>query len=260
MDHVGPLARDVETAALGLDVVADPLPGEEATSFAANLGTDLSDLTVGVEERFFAEHVSPAVEERVREAIEALERHGAEVREVDVPALEYSREAWWGIAPAEFAASVATNATGLWRSGRVERSLAAAMARIRQANSRDLGTNIKEMLALGQHVNQTHDGYHYVRGRNLRAALRDQFDAALESVDVIAAPATPTTALEIGGFERGVTPPVNWDTHPTNLTGHPSVSVPCGETDGLPVGLQFVGACHDDQTVVDAAYSYEQEI
>jgi Asp-tRNA(Asn)/Glu-tRNA(Gln) amidotransferase A subunit family amidase len=254
MDHVGTLARDVETAACGLDAIADPLPGDNA--FGDDLGIDPSSLTVGVEERYFEEYVSDGVERTVRGAIDAFADMGADIVEVDIPELEYSREAWWGIAPAEFAA-YATNPTGLWRHGEAERSLAAAMARVR-GDSRALGANIKEMLVLGQHILATHDGYHYVRGRNLRAALRKAYDATLTEIDVIASPATPTTALEIDGFERGVTPPVNWNTHPTNLTGHPSVSVPCGETGGLPVGLQLIGARDDD--TIDAAYTYEQRV
>jgi Asp-tRNA(Asn)/Glu-tRNA(Gln) amidotransferase A subunit family amidase len=133
----------------------------------------------------------------------------------------------------------------------------AGVAGIRGSASRDLGANVKEMLVLGGHVNRTHDGYHYVRGRNLRAALKREFDAALGAVDVLVTPTTPTTALEIGGFDRGTTPPVNWDTHPTNLTGHPSISVPCADVDDLPVGLQFVGSWYDDATVVDVAAAYE---
>lgn len=260
MDHVGPLARDVETAARGLEVVSDPAPDGSDPNYATDLGADPADLKVGVCEAFFETHVSDAVEERVLAAIEALETLGASVREVEIPALAHSRPAWWGIAPVEFAAAYATNNVGLWRHGRPEPTFPAASARVRQASSRDFGANIKEMLALGTHLLETHDGYHYVRARRLRALLRDQFDAAFDEVDVLAAPTTPTTALELGGFERGVTPPVNWDTHPTNLTGHPSISVPCGETDaGLPVGFQLVGAWHDERTVIDAAYTYEQE-
>jgi amidase/aspartyl-tRNA(Asn)/glutamyl-tRNA(Gln) amidotransferase subunit A len=258
MDHVGTLARTVETAALGLDIVADSVPDSGESSFGSNLGVDPANLTVGIEERFFQRYVSEAVEASVRDAIEELADAGAEVRAVDVPALDYSREAWWGIAPTEFAAMYATNGARLWRTERVEPSLAAAIARIRHASSRDLGTNVKEMLLLGQHLLETHNAHHYTHARNLRATLAHQFDAALANVDVIATPSTPTTALEIGGFDRGTTPPVNWDTHPTNLTGHPSVSVPCGDTNGLPIGLQFIGEHYNESTVLDAAYTYEQ--
>jgi Asp-tRNA(Asn)/Glu-tRNA(Gln) amidotransferase A subunit family amidase len=111
------------------------------------------------------------------------------------------------------------------------------------------------MLALGGHLLYEHRGYHYVRAQNLRAELREQVTGVLDDVDVLAAPTTPMTALELGGFDRGTTPPINWDTHPTDLTGHPSISVPI-ERDGLPVGLQFIGPHFDESSVFDAARAY----
>lgn len=250
MDHVGTLARDVRTAALGLEAIAD-------ASYVDDLGRDLDGVRVGVPTEFFEEYVTDEVEAAVRAAVDALADAGADVRECELPALAASRPAWWGIAPTEFAATFATNGIGLWRRGRVDPALAASAARVRRGSSRDFGPNVKAMLALGAHLLETHDGAHYVRAADLRAALTERVDALLSEVDVLAAPATPTTALEVGEFERGVTPPVNWNTHPTNLTGHPSVSVPC-DTDGLPVGLQLIGARHEDGTVLDVAHEYER--
>ncbi len=188
-----------------------------------------------------------------------MEAAGAEVVPVDIPALEYSQAAWWGIAPAEFAGTLLSGQAGLWRRGRVEPSLARAVRQLR-ADGRwaDLGGNAKDMLALGAHLLWDRGGRDYVRGTNLRATLTEQYDAALAGVDVLASPATPSPALEIGGFERGVTPPVNWSTHPTDLTGHPAISVPAGEVDGRPIGLQLVGPTGGEAAVLDAAYGHEQ--
>jgi len=257
MDHVGTLARDVETAARGLDAIAGPV---HDAPLHRELGTDLDGLRVGVPGGLFAEHVSAGVEGTVRDALDAIAAAGGTLVDVEIPALEHSRAAWWGIAPAEFAAAYRSNATGLWRRGRAVESLAAGTGRVRRADSRRLGSGVKEMLALGAYLLSEYDGRHYVRARNLRETLREGVDAALEGVDVLAAPATPTTALEVGGFERGVTPPVNWDTHPTNLTGHPSVSLPCGESDGRPVGLQLVGPWSADGLVLDVARAYERDV
>ncbi|MDY6764471.1 MAG: amidase family protein [Halobacteria archaeon] len=257
MDHIGTLARDVETAALGLDVISNP-SGD--TPYATDLGVDPSSVTVGIAERFFQDYVSEEVEETVRNAISELEDKGADIREVGIPALEHSRQVWWGIAPIEFAATYLTNSVGLWRRTRVEPSLAKAVARIRRSSSRDLGQNVKEMLSLGAYLLRDLDGYHYVRAQNLRLELTRQFDSALDEVDVLAAPSTPTTALKLGGFERGVTPPVNWNTHPTNITGHPSISLKCGSIDGLPVGLQLIGSWYDEKKLLDVAYRYEQNV
>ncbi len=256
LDHVGPLARDVETTARGLEVMRSTSPSEERLH--ENLGVPLEEVTIGVEDRFFEKHVADETESRVSEAIDALESEGAEVTDVSIPSLEYSRETWWGIAPAEFANSFATSGLGFGRRGKPLEGLAIGLARMKRADSKHLGQNIKEMLTLGAYLNVDQDGYHYARAQNIRATLTEQFTDALSDVDVIAAPATPTPALELGEFERGVTPPVNWNTHPTDLTGHPSISVPCGRTDdGLPIGLQLIGAWHEDDLILDIAHAYE---
>ncbi|WP_254546883.1 amidase [Halomarina pelagica] len=258
MDHVGPLARDVETAARGLTALADAPPGEPTIDYAADLGVDVGDLTLGVCERFFETYVAEGVEATVRDAVDRLADRGATVREVEIPGLERSREAWWGIAPVEFAATYATAGVGLWRRGRVDPSLAASARRVRDATSREFGDHATEMLALGGTLLDSHGGTHYVRAQNLRADLTASFDRTFEEVDLLVSPSTPTTALGLGEFERGVTPPVNWNTHPANLTGHPAASVPCGEAEGLPVGLQFVGPTNGDKLVLDAAYAFER--
>jgi len=258
LDHVGVLAQDVDTAARGLNAIASPHPDGSEPRYTDDLGYDLDTLSVGVVDRFFETHVSTEVGGSVRAAIDDLVDRGATIEHVEIPALEYSREGWWGIAPVEFAAWYLTDGVGLWRRDRPIESLSTSIARARQASSGDLGSNIKEMLALGGLLMAKHQGYHYTRANEYRLWLRKQFDEALSSVDVIATPATPTTALEVGGFERGVTPPVNCNTHPLNLTGHPAVTVPCGETGGLPVGLQFVADHWQDETALNVAHAYEQ--
>jgi Asp-tRNA(Asn)/Glu-tRNA(Gln) amidotransferase A subunit family amidase len=252
LDHVGPIATDVETAARGYAVMA-----EEAVP-TPSLEGDLSALTIGIEDRSFASPVADGVARTVRATVAAIADAGAEVIEVHIPALEYSQASWWGIAPAEFAGTLLSGNAGLWRRGRVEPSLAGAVRELRNGAWVDLGGNAKDMLALGAHLLVDRGGVDYVRGTNLRATLREQYDAALAEVDVLAGPATPQPALEIGGFERGVTAPVNWNTHPTDLTGHPAISLPCGELDGRPVGLQLVGPAVAEPAVLDAAYGYEQ--
>jgi len=252
LDHVGPLAPDVETAATGYAVMADRV------DTGMTLSGDLDGLTIGVADRAFANPVTDAVGRMIRTAIDTMADAGAEVVSVTLPALENSQPAWWGIAPAEFAGTLLFGAAGLWRRDRVEPSLARAVRSLRDERGRDLGGNVKDMLALGTQLLWDRGGAEYVRATNVRAALRDQYDDVLADVDVLAGPATPTPALRIGGFERGVTPPVNWNTHPTDLTGHPAISVPAGDLDGRPVGLQLVGATHDEARVLDAAYGYEQ--
>lgn len=253
MDHVGPLAGSVELAARALDAIS----GNEVAPVAPAIDPDPGSMTIGVAEPFFDDYVSAGVERTVRTALDDLADRGATLETVSIPALIRSRETWWGIAPVEFAGVYLTDGCGLFGRGPTAPTVAAALRRVRRATSDEFGRNVKAMFALGASLLETHGAAHYVRAKRLRETLRSDVDAALADVDVLAAPSTPTTALEIGGFERGVTPPVNWNTHPTNLTGHPSVSVPCGADDGLPVGLQFVAAWHGDRTAIDAASAVE---
>lgn len=257
LDHVGVLSADIETAVRGLATIADKPPGrDDPVATVDNLGRYPEDVTVGVAEGFFETHVSEEVDSAVRAALDRFADQGATVEPVDIPTLAHSRPAWWGIAPLEFAAMFLTEGVRLWRHASVEPSLAATMARVHRASSRTFGQNVKEMLALGTHLLKTNQCQHYVRSQNLRAQLKREFDAALEDVDVLAAPSTPTTALEIGEFDRGSTAPVNWNCHPVNLTGHPAISIPAGTGKSMPVGLQFVGAWYDEQSLFDIADAY----
>lgn len=257
LDHVGVLSDDLEMAIRGLQTIADPPPGSDTpVATVSEVGRDPSSITVGVAEGFFETHVSTQVEDAVRSALEDFADRGVSIETVEIPTLQYSRPTWWGIAPAEFAAMYLTAGVPMRRHGTVEPSLSAAMAQVQAAGSRTFGSNVKEMLALGAHLIRTEQCYHYVRGQNLRQQLKQEVDAVLSDVDVLAAPTTPTTALKVGEFERGVTPPVNWDCHPLNLTGHPAISVPVQPETDMPVGLQFVGEWYDEATVFDVADAY----
>lgn len=115
------------------------------------------------------------------------------------------------------------------------------------------------MPALGARLLVDEGGSYYIRARNYRGKFIGQFNDALSDVDGLAAPSTPTTAQEIGEFERGITPPVNWNMHSTNLTGYPSITLPCSELNGLPDSLQLISTWWDDSTVLDLAYVSEQD-
>lgn len=259
MDHPGILSRDVQSAAKGLAAIAGKSDQQNEIK-STDLDVDLTSLSIGVVDEFFAKHVDEAVEQRVSDVIEELSQIGANIVHLSVPELAYSRETWWGIAPTEFAAWYFSDSVGLWRTDSSVRTLATILSAIGHTRSRKLGQNIKEMLLLGWLLLRTHDGYHYTKAQENRAALRRALSQALSSVDVILSPGTPTTALELGGFERGVTPPVNWNTHPTNLTGHPSIVIPGYEVNGLPTGVQMIAPMYEDNHLLQVAHAVEENI
>lgn len=251
MDHLGPLARDVETAARGYSVIADDTD-------PVSLDAPSEDLTVGVVSELLERADDDAVTSAVRDAADALEDTGITVETVSIPELAFSRPAWWGIAPVEFATIYATNDLRPSHRDGVSPDIAAAIRAMRGSASEYIGTRRKGLLALGAYLLQTHDGYHHVRAANCRAALVEGFEDTFETFDALLAPTTPTTAIEHGGFERGTTSPVNACTHPTNLTGHPSLSLPVGrDGNDLPIGVQVIGELGDDGTVLSVGRTLE---
>lgn len=263
LEDIGPMAIDVETAAKGMDIIADwPDDGRTIADrrelFTAGLGTDLDSVTIGVLENYFEGFATDAVAGIVRAAIDDLESLGASVTSVEVPALEHVGAAWWGIGPIEFAAAYLTNDVGLWRRRAGIENMATGFERVRRGSSADIGTVPKEVILLGAHLLYNHGARHYVRAQNLRTALTEIVNETLTEVDVLVTPSTPTTALELGAFGSEEMPSPNDSLTPANVTGHPSLSVPCGEREGLPVGMQFIGTWYDDATLLDVAYEYEQ--
>lgn len=258
LEEVGPMAIDVEMAARGMEVIADPLPNRDRERFHENLGADLSEVRLGVVDRYLDDFAVDGVRETVRDALDRFESLGTTVETVEIPELEHTNAAWWGIGPAEFVAAYITNDIGLWRRRATITSLAEGFDRVRKASS-DLISNVpKEVILLGAHLLFNQGGYHYVRAQNLRKALTEVIDAVLGDYDALVTPSTPTTALEIGAFGNEEMPSPNAALAPANVTGHPALSLPCGETNSLPVGLQLVGPWHDEKTLFDIAYTFEQ--
>ncbi|WP_224337721.1 amidase [Haloprofundus halobius] len=258
LEEMGPMATNVETAARGMEVLADPLADGTRERFVDGLGRDLSGTRLGVIDRYTDGFARDAVLGEFDAALDRLESLGATVETVELPELDYVGAAWWGIGPAEFAAAYATNDVGLWRRRPGIPSLADGFERMRRATSDAISSVPKEVILLGAHLLFNHGGHHYVRAQNLRAALTDVVSESLEEYDALVTPSTPTVAPELGAFGNEEMPPPNGSLTPANVTGHPAISVPCGESDGLPVGLQLVGPWGGEKDLLDAAYTFEQ--
>ena len=247
LDHVGPLTRTVEDNALLLNVLAgydsrDPYSiNRGPEDFTRDLRRDISGGVVGIPTDFYFEHGDAEVESRVRDAIEVLRELGAEVREIHLP--------------------------NLWESLSAQRLTLAAEAyavheeRLETAPEKfdDHGL---ERLLLGEDLR----AYRYANAQQRKLRATDEFDHAFEEVDVLLAPTTPIPApylgqrqIQIEGYEEAVYSALTRLTGPTDLTGHPSLSVPCGTTtEGLPIGLQLIGRRFDEATVYRFGHAYER--
>jgi aspartyl-tRNA(Asn)/glutamyl-tRNA(Gln) amidotransferase subunit A len=269
LDQIGPLAKDVTDAALLLGTIAGHDPRDSTSmqitvpDYTAALRSDgsrpLAGLRVGVPREYFVTGMQPEVEAAVRAAIRVLSNLGAEVREVSLPHTDLALPVYYLIAPAEASANLARyDGIRYGLSVRGE-TLWETYARTRGAG---FGPEVKRRIMLGTYALSAgyYDAY-YVKAQQVRTLIKQDFEQALQHVDVIACPTTPTTAFRIG--EKADDPLQMYlsdiFTLSLNLAGICGLSLPCGfDAAGLPIGLQLIASAFADETLLRAAYAYEQ--
>ena len=271
LDHCGPMTDTVYNNALLLEVIAgedglDPRQyGAEAGDYTAALDGKISGLRVGVlEEGFGHPNSEPDVDEKVRNAAELLKRLGAKVEPISVP-MHLNSVAIWTPIGVEGTVDFMMQGNGFgtnWK-GLYVTSLLRAYASWRY-RADELSESLKYVILLGQYMLDQYGGYHYAKAQNLSRRLRAAYDKALSEVDLLlmptlplkATPIPPTDAPRLLVVQRAHEMFAN--TAAFNVTGHPTLTVPCALGDGLPVGLMLVGRHYDEATVYKAARAFEQ--
>lgn len=271
-DHVGPMAMTVEDCARTLEVIAgadglDPRQSDtNVGAYTEALGGDPSDITVGIlPEGFGMPESEPAMDDAVRESLDRFEEAGVTLDEKSVPLHTDGALLWTAINYSAVTALIRDEGVGHFVQGQYDTTFLEAFARARRTNAHQFSPTLKLSLVAGQYLaDEYHDRYH-ARAQNLRRKLRDAYDNALESVDVLALPTVTKTAHPLQpdlslekSLDRATDMAAN--TAPFDITGHPAISVPCGVVDGLPVGLMFVGNRGDDETVFEAASAFERSV
>jgi len=265
LDQIGPLAHSARECAMVLEAICghDPRDStsipEPAPALEAQLSGDVSGLVIGLPREYFdLEGADPAVLERVREAVDALERMGAKTREVSLPHTSYGIAAYYLIATAEASSNLARY-DGVRYGRRVSASDLGEM--YRRTRSEGFGDEVKRRIVLGTYVLSAgyYDAY-YRKAQQVRTLLRRDFEQAFEGCDVIATPTSPETAFRLG--EKASDPLRMYlsDVYTVSapLAGIPCISVPCGEAEGLPVGLQLIGPALGEAVVLRAADAYQR--
>ncbi len=265
LDQIGPFAGTVGDAAALLDVISghDPcdstsLPGAPPSA-AARLSEGVDGLRVGViTELTAAEGIAPEVVARVRQAADALAAAGAKVEDVSVPAAVYGLSAYYLIAPAEASSNLA-------RYDGVRYGLRVPGADITEmygkTRAAGFGAEVKRRIMLGTYALSAgyYDAY-YAQAQRVRTLIIGDFDAAYSSFDVLLSATTPTTAFEIGAKTSDPLSMYLSDlcTIPSNLAGHPAMSVPFGTgADGLPIGVQVLAPALGETVMFQVAAAIE---
>ncbi|MEF8788642.1 MAG: amidase [Haloarculaceae archaeon] len=273
LDHIGPLARDVETAARTLDVIAgfderDPssaMADRVAGSFVEAVADppEVGSLSVGVPAEFYGDQVEPGVRTVIDDRLEAMEAAGASVVDASVPAVEDTVAASNAITVSEFFATVRSNGVPFGRNVAYDTAWQDGAAAALDARGHELGPVATRKLLEGAHLAERYRGRHYVRARNACRRLRREFDAAFEEVDVLVTPTLPVVAPALGEWSPdayGENVPIAVNTRPVNLAGLPAVTVPAGTHEGLPVGLQCIGPAYGDTATLAAARAVERNV
>jgi aspartyl-tRNA(Asn)/glutamyl-tRNA(Gln) amidotransferase subunit A len=268
LDQVGPLTKDVRDAAIVLGVIAGYDP-REATSvdrvvpdYLASLdGQPLRGLRVGVPREYFSAGLQKGVEGAVRAAISQLENLGATPHAVSLPHTDYALPSYYLIAPAEASANLARY-DGVKYGYRSEENPNTQMWDVmRDTRGDGFGAEVKRRIMLGTYALSAgyYDAY-YLKAQKVRTLIKQDFDQAFEQVDVIVGPTSPTTAFKIGEKTDDPLQMYLADvfTLAQPLAGIPAISIPCGFTGGLPVGLQIMGRAFDEERIFRVAYAYEQ--
>ena len=247
LDQIGPFSATVADAALVLEVIGGHDPGDSTSlpgsfpSVSEHLDDGVSGLRVGIVTEMMGDGIAADVTARVRAAADALAAAGATVEEVSVPAVTYGLSAYYLVAPAEASSNLARY-DGVRYGVRVEAATAGEM--MEATRTAGFGDEVKRRIMLGTYALSA--GYYdafYGKALKVRTLIRRDFDAAYERFDVLLSPTSPTTAFPFG--DKTADPMAMYlndvCTIPTNLAGHPAMSVPFGVgDDGLPVGVQVL--------------------
>ena len=271
LDQVGPFGRDARDAALLLHAVAGrderdstsapiPVPGEllELPASDDEAATALLGVRLGLPREYFVAGMEPGVEARVREAVTALEAAGAEIVDVSLPHTEYGLATYYIVAPAEASANLARY-DGI-RYGHSVRE-GDVLANFLASRGTGFGAEVKRRIMLGTYALSAgyYDAY-YVKAQKVRTLIKGDFDAVFGAgIDALVAPTSPFVAWPFGARMDDPVAMYLADacTLPVNMAGLPGISVPCGLSDGLPVGLQLIGPAWSEAPLCALARAYE---
>lgn len=272
IDSICPTAGTVEEVALTLEAIAGDDPRDpqwvrgpiEVAEYSADMKQGVAGLRIGIITESLDWSESEAdVNDAVRAAVAKLQAAGASVEDVSLP--------WWrdfwpalhGILSHSASAMVESDMEGYWRGGLCDPAWQEAFGQARRAGSNGFPPLLKVWMVLGKHLRREYCSTYFSKAQNFRFALAEQMDRALGRFDLLVSPTTPMKAIrlsenvEAGKWAGRGAIDMNRNTCPTNLTGHPALSVPCGfGENGLPMGLQLMGRRWQESTVFRAAYAF----
>ena len=266
LDQIGPITKDVYDSAMLLNLIAGH---DEKDTTSANiekkdytkcLKNDVKGLKIGVPKEFFGEGINEEVKKSLETAIEKYKELGAVVEECSLDIAKYALATYYIIACAE-ASSNLGRFDGI-RYGYRAKEFKDLRDLYKKSRSQGFGPEVKRRIILGTYVLSSgyYDAY-YKKAQQVRTLVMNEFNKAFEKYDVILTPTSPTVAFDIGSKSDNPLEMYLADicTVSVNIAGLPGISVPCGvDSQGMPIGMQLIGNKFQEETILNAAYTYEQ--
>ena len=265
LDQIGPITKDVEDSATVLNAIAG-YDSRDSTSIPGNrpdykkaLTGDIKGLRLGIPNDYFGDGINPDVDAAVRRGIKVLEDAGGIVEECSLPLTSYALAVYYIIAPSECSTNL-SRFDGV-KYGFSVGDAATAWETQEKSRAKGFGPEVKRRIMLGTYALSSgyYDAY-YLKALKVRTLIRQEFEEIFERFDVLITPTTPTTAFNIGEKTNDPVSMYKSDTLtiPVNIAGIPSISVPCGFSEGLPIGMQIMGKALSEETILNVAYTYQQ--
>jgi aspartyl-tRNA(Asn)/glutamyl-tRNA(Gln) amidotransferase subunit A len=277
LDQIGPVTSSVEDAAIVLSKISGKDRFDSTTMETAEkkyedfLGADISGLKIGIPKEYFeGDGLDPRVREIVEKAIQKYKNLGAEIVGINLPNADFALATYYIIMPSEVSSNLAR-----FEGIRFGQSVGAESEKTGadytlwdiyfKTRAKYLGREVKRRIMLGTYALSSgyYDQY-YLKAQKVRSLIKKEFEEAYKKVDVILGPTSPTSAFRVGEKTENPLEMYLADiyTVTANITGVPAISIPCGtiKEDGknLPVGLQLMGKWFDEETLLNAAYVFEQ--
>ena len=266
LDQIGPMTKNVTDCAAVLETIAS-YDKKDSTSmkreeydFTSALVRDVKGLRIGLPKDYFGDGLDSEVKAAIFKAAETFKRMGAIVEEFDLGLVQYAIPAYYIIASAE-ASSNLERFDGV-KYGYRTKEYGDFHSMYKKTRSEGFGSEVKRRIMLGSFVLSSgyYDAY-YLKALKTKALIKQEFDKAFEKYDIILAPAAPTTAPLLGSSLQDPIKMYLSDiyTISANLAGIPGLSIPCGkDKKGLPIGMQLLGGCFQEKTLLRAGFAYEK--
>lgn len=264
-DVPGVLTKTTEDAAILQEIISGPdkndltTVDEKIDNYKEEIKKDIKGIKIGLPKEYFEEGMDDDVRKALDASIEKLKKQGAEFVEVSLPHTKYAVPVYYIITPSEVSSNLA-RFDGI-RFGLSDQSGKDLFDIYAHSRGRGFGPEAKRRIMLGTYALSAgyYDAY-YLKAQKVRTLIKDELDEVLKKVDVLLTPTSPHVAFKIGDQSNDPLKMYLEDIYVTSasLSGLPAISIPCGESEGLPIGMQIIGSRFDEKTILRVAHSFEK--